>query len=54
MATTMILWTCTFAACPSGRFINDGQGRADHQSSYGHAPVPGRALAWAFDRSAAP
>jgi hypothetical protein len=53
MATTMILWSCTFAGCPTGRFINDGQGLADHSSSYGHAPVPGKALGWAFDRAAA-
>jgi len=39
-----ILWSCT--ACPAGgNFIDDGQGRADHQARFGHLPAPGRPLA---------
>ena len=38
-----ILWSCT--ACPAGgNFIDDGQGRADHQARFGHQPAPGRPL----------
>jgi hypothetical protein len=48
----MMVWICAFGGCSSGRFLNDPTGRSDHQSSFGHAPVPGRPVAWAFDRAA--
>jgi hypothetical protein len=51
--SSLILWSCTAAGCTSGKFLNDAQGRADHQTAYGHAPVPGRPLGWAWDRGAA-
>jgi hypothetical protein len=51
--SSLILWSCTFAGCATGRLINDPAGRADHQAAHGHAPVPGQPLGWAWDRSAA-
>jgi hypothetical protein len=51
--SSLILWSCKAPGCPTGRFINDGQGRDDHEAATGHAPEPGKALGWAFDRDAA-
>jgi len=51
--SSLIVWSCAFAGCTSPRFINDATGLAAHQSSYGHAAVPGKPVAWAWDRSAA-
>ena len=48
---TLMLWTCTVAACTRGSFIMDPQGIADHTSGQGHAPVAGRAISWVSDRS---
>jgi hypothetical protein len=51
--SSLIMWSCTSAGCARGVFCNDPQGRADHQTAYGHAPVPGRPLAWLWDRAGA-
>ena len=51
--SSLILWSCTVPACPAGNFINDPTGRADHQAACGHAPSPGSALGWLWDRSGA-
>jgi hypothetical protein len=53
MSYNMVVWSCAAAGCSSPRFLNDPQGRSDHQTAYGHAPVPGRPLGWAWDRGAA-
>jgi hypothetical protein len=42
-----VLWSC-LACSGGGQFINDGQGRADHQARFGHPPVAGRPLAPLF------
>jgi len=46
-----MLWTCAFAGCTRGNYISDTAGIADHTAHAGHAPVPGRAMGWIFDRS---
>jgi hypothetical protein len=43
-STATILWSC-LACSGGGQFIDDGQGRADHQARFGHLPAPGRPLA---------
>jgi hypothetical protein len=39
-----VLWSC-LACHGGGQFLNDTQGRADHQARFGHRPVAGRPLA---------
>jgi hypothetical protein len=39
-----VLWSC-LACSGGGQFLNDLQGRADHQRRFGHRPVAGRPLA---------
>jgi hypothetical protein len=51
--SSLIVWSCSYAGCAGPRFINDAQGQADHQSLRGHVPVPGKPLAWTWDRSVA-
>jgi len=41
---TPVLWSCAATGCPSGNYINDPQGWADHQAATGHRPMPGRPL----------
>jgi hypothetical protein len=40
---TSILRAC-LACSGGGQFIDDDQGRADHQARFGHQPVAGRPL----------
>ena len=40
-----MLWSCTVPGCQGGQFIEDSQGRADHEARFGHPPVAGRPLA---------
>jgi hypothetical protein len=49
--SSILLWTCTVAACPVGNAVNDAQGFSDHQASTGHAPVLGQPVGWIFDRA---
>jgi hypothetical protein len=39
-----ILWSCLACNGGGGQFLDDDQGRADHQAATGHWPRPGRAL----------
>jgi hypothetical protein len=50
MSSTLTIWSCNVAGCPTGNYCNDGPGASYHQATYGHAPVPGRPLAWLFYR----
>jgi hypothetical protein len=51
--SSILMWTCNYPGCPRGNYVMDEQGQADHEAVFGHAPEPGKPVAWVFDRDAA-